>query len=123
MNDILKITKALEDSDILLKGITKIIKNETKEQKGGFLSILLDTLSTTLFGNMLAGKGIVRAGYRYKQGEGIVKAGHGSSVKKKSLIPPQPLTTFEIQKHYQNEPRFNSFYSRDKLPMYICNKS
>ena len=55
MNDILKITKALEDSNILLKIITKTTKNETKEQKGGFLNMLLGTLASTLLGNKLAG--------------------------------------------------------------------
>ena len=63
MNDIMKIVQALEDSNILLKGVTKTIKNETKEQKGGFLSMLLGTLGASLLGNLLAGKGIVRAGY------------------------------------------------------------
>ena len=62
MNDIMKIVQALEDSNILLKGVTKTIKNETKEQKGGFLSMLLGTLGASLLGNILAGKGIVRAG-------------------------------------------------------------
>ena len=62
MNDILKTIEALEDSDILLKGVTKTIKNETKEQKGGFLSKLLGTLGASLLGNLLAGKGILRAG-------------------------------------------------------------
>ena len=62
MNDIMKIVQALEDSNILLKGVTKTIKNETKEQKGGFLSILLGTLGASLLENLLAGKGIVRAG-------------------------------------------------------------
>ena len=72
MNDIIKIVKALEDSNILLKGVTKIIKNETKEQKGGFLSMLLGTLESSLF---LAGKGIVRAGSVNKKGKGIPRAG------------------------------------------------
>ena len=62
MNDIMKIVQALEDSNILLKGVTKIIKNETKEEKEGFLSMLLGTLGTSLLGNLLARKGIVRAG-------------------------------------------------------------
>ena len=62
MNDIMKIVQAPEDSNILLKGVTKTIKNETKEQKGGFLSMLLGTLGASLSGNLLAGKGIVRAG-------------------------------------------------------------
>ena len=66
MNDIMKIVQALEDSNILLKEVTKTIKNETKEQKGGFLSMLLGTLGASLLGYLLLGKGrgIVRAGYR-----------------------------------------------------------
>ena len=52
MNDIMKIVQALEDSNILLKRVTKTIKNETKEQKGGFLSMLLGTLGTSLLGNL-----------------------------------------------------------------------
>ena len=75
MNDIMKIVQALEDSNILLKGVTKTIKNETKEQKGGFLSMLLGTLGASLLGNMLAGKGIVRAGYGNKKGKGMLRAG------------------------------------------------
>ena len=62
INDIIKVVQALDDSNILLKGFTKIIKNETKEQKGGFLSMLLGTLRASLLGNLLSGKGIVRAG-------------------------------------------------------------
>ena len=63
MNDIIKIVQAIEDSNILLKGVTKTIENETKEQKGGFLSMLLGTVGAILLGNLLTGKGIVRAGY------------------------------------------------------------
>ena len=75
MNDIMK---TVQDSDILLKGVTKTIKNETKEQKGEFLSILLCTLGASLLGNLLAGKGIVRAGSGNKKGKGIVRAGSGN---------------------------------------------
>ena len=60
-----------------MKGVHKTIKNETKEQKGGFLSMLLGTLGASLLGNILSGKGTVRAG------EGIVRAGYGSLIKKK----------------------------------------
>ena len=67
MNGIMKIIQALEDSNILVKGVTKTIKNETKEQKGGFLSMLLGSLETSL----LAGKGIVRAGSGNKKGKRI----------------------------------------------------
>ena len=77
MNDIMKIVQALEDSYILLKGVTKTIKHDTKEQKGGFLSMLLESLGASLLENFLMGKGTVRAG------EGILRAGYGSSIKKK----------------------------------------
>ena len=77
MNDIMKIVQALEDSDILLKRVTKTIKNETKELKGGFLSILLGTSGATLLRNLLAGKGIVRAGSENKKG--IVRADTGKN--------------------------------------------
>ena len=77
MNNIMKIVQALEDSNILLKGITKTIKNERKEQKGGFLSMLLGTLGASLLGNLLARKGIVRAGSGNKKGKGTVRAGNG----------------------------------------------
>ena len=74
----MKIIQALEDSNILLKGGTKTIKNETKEQKGGFLSMLLGSLGASFLGNLLSRKGTVKAG------EGIVRAGYGSSIKKKN---------------------------------------
>ena len=60
----MKIVQALEDSSNLLKGVTKTVKNETKRQKGGLLSMLL---GTSLLGNILAGKGIVRAGSGIKK--------------------------------------------------------
>ena len=66
INDIMKNIQALEDCNILLKEVTKTIKNETKEQKGGFLSILSGALGASLLGNILTGKGIVRAGNRNK---------------------------------------------------------
>ena len=77
MNDIMKIVQALDDSNILLKGVTKIIKNKIKEQEGGFLSMLLGTLQANLLGNLLSGKGIVRAGSWNKKGKGIGRAGIG----------------------------------------------
>ena len=77
MNDIMKIIQALEDSNILLKGVTKTIKNETKERKGGFLSMLLGTLGANLLGNLLAGKGIVRAGSGNKKRKEIGRFGTG----------------------------------------------
>ena len=72
MQHLLKIVKSLEDSGLILDGITETVKNEVKEQKGGFLSMLLGTLGASLLGNMLAGKGVIRAG------EGTIRAGYGS---------------------------------------------
>ena len=77
INDIGKIIQALENSNILIKGVTKTIKNETKEQKGGFLSMLLGTLGASLLENLLTGKGIVRTGTGNKKGKRIVRAGAG----------------------------------------------
>ena len=73
LNDILKIFKSLEDSGILLKEVSETIKDEAKEQKGGFLSMLLSTLGASLLGNMLAGKGVIRAG------EGTIRTRYGSN--------------------------------------------
>ena len=59
MKGIIEIVKSLEDSSLLLKGVSETIQNETKEQKGGFLSMLLGTLGASLLGNILAGKGAI----------------------------------------------------------------
>ena len=59
MKDVMKIIQDLEDSNILLKRATKTIKDEIKEKKGGFLSMLLGTLGASLLGNLLSGKGMV----------------------------------------------------------------
>ena len=72
----MKIVKSLEDSDVLLKGVSEIIQHEAKEQRGGFLSMLLVTLGASLLGDILSkglsGKGVIRAG------EGTIRAGYGS---------------------------------------------
>ena len=97
MDDILKI---VEDSGVLLKGVGETIQHEAKEQRGGFLSMLLGTLGASLLGDVLSkglsGKGVIRAGER------TIRAGYGYF-----LTPPHPLTNLEIQEYYQNEPRFN----------------
>ena len=118
MNDIMKIIEALEKSGILLKGVSKTIKNESKEQRGGFLSMLLGTLGASLLGNLLTGKGIMRAG------DGIVRAGSGSEKNQLNLLLPfHPLTNIEISEYYKNEPRFNEIIyqiiSRNNLPKTI----
>ena len=75
MHGMIKIIKAIEDSAILIKGTMKTIETEIKEQKIGFLGMLLGTLGACLLGNISAGQGIVRAGYH-------------------------PLTSFEAQRRY-----------------------
>ena len=72
MKDINEIVKYLEDSSLLLKGVSEIIQNKAKEQKGGSLRMLLGTLGVNLLGNILASKGINRAG------EGTVRAYYGN---------------------------------------------
>ena len=109
----MKIVQALEDSNILLEGVTKTIKSKTKEHKGGFLSMLLGTLGASLLGILSAGKGIVRTGSGNKKGKGIVRAGTG---KLGFLMLSHPLTNFEIQRYYENESRFNDVLSRNNLP-------
>ena len=70
MKGILKIVKSLENSGLLLDEVSETIKNETKQQKGGFLSMILGILETSLLGNMLPGKGVIRAG------EGTARVGY-----------------------------------------------
>ena len=77
MDDILKIVKSLEDSGLLLKGVSETIQHEAKEQREGFLSMLLGTLGASLLGDILSGKCVIRAG------EGTIRADYGS--KKPSL--------------------------------------
>ena len=93
MEDIIKIVKSLEDSGLLLKGVTETVQNEVKEQKGGFVSMLLGTLGASLLGNLLIGKGIYRAGKGKgkgaittsqwrginRAGEGVLRAGYGNN--------------------------------------------
>ena len=142
MDDILKIVKSLEDSGVLLKGVRETIQHEAKERRGGFLSMLLGTLGASLLGDVLskglfgrsvirAGEGTIRAGGgTIRAGEGTIRAGEETvragyvfkrASLKKNFTPPHPLTNFEIQEYYQNEPRFNGVFSRDNLPNSIKN--
>ena len=76
MDDILKIVKSLENSGVLLKGVSETIQHEAKKQRGGFLTMLLGTLGASLLGDILSkglsGKGVISAG------EGTIGAGYGS---------------------------------------------
>ena len=62
MEDIMKIIKSLEESGLIIKGITEAVKNEAKEQKFGFPSMLLGKLAASIFGNPLPEQGVIRAG-------------------------------------------------------------
>ena len=64
MEDIMKIVKSPEESGLLIKGISETINSEAKEQKGGFIPILLETLAAIILGNTLIGKEVIRAGER-----------------------------------------------------------
>ena len=76
INDIMKIIKSLEESSLLIKDVSKTIRNEAKEQKRGFLSMLLGTLGASLLGNLLTGKGTNGVGEStIRAGEGIIRAG------------------------------------------------
>ena len=102
MKDIMKIIEALENSGILLKGVSKTIENETKEQRGGFLSMLLGTLGASLLDNLLTGgKGIMRAG------GGIVRGGSGSVASRAkgdgSKKNPKFTVTFSSINKYRNK--------------------
>ena len=77
--DIMKIVKSFKESQLLIKWFSKAIKNKAKEQKGGFLSMLLEKMAATLLGSALTGQGVIRAC------EGLIKAG------KKNLMLPHPL--------------------------------
>ena len=83
MDDILKTVKSLEDSGVLLKGVSETIQHEAKKQRGGFLSMLLGTLGASLVSDILSkglsGKGVIRAGEgTIRAGEGTDRAGYGS---------------------------------------------
>ena len=85
INDIIKILKCLEDSGLFLKGVTETVQNEVKEQKGGFLSMLLGTLGANLLRNLLTGREINRARKGKvinRVGEGVLTAGYGNSSSK-----------------------------------------
>ena len=86
MENIMKIVKSLEESGLLIKGVNETIKNEAKEQKGGFLPVLLATLAASILGNALTGKGVIRAEQVKAQLE-----------QARFLMPPHPLSNFKIQ--------------------------
>ena len=91
-----------------MKGVSEAIQHGAKEQRGGFLGMLLGTLEASLLGDILS---------KDLSGNGVIRAGEGTIL----TLPPHPLTNFEIQEYYQNEPRFNGVFSGDNLPNSIKN--
>ena len=84
IEDITKTVKSLEDSGLLLKAVTETVQNEVKEQKGGFLSMLLGTLGASLLESLLTGKGAIATskgwgvyGAGKGKGKGVLRAGYG----------------------------------------------
>ena len=111
------VTKQLAKSVLIPLGLIaaasaadEAIQNEAKEQKGWFLSLLLGTLGTGLFGNILAGKEWT------EQEKDLLELVMYLQSKARIFNTASPLTNFEIQNYYQNKPRFNGAYSRDNLP-------
>ena len=101
----MKIVKSLKQSELLIKVISETIKNEAKEQEDGFLSMLLGTLAASILRSRLTERGIIAQLENMKIFNASHYASHASYY----------LTNFEIQKHYQNEPRFNGAYSRNNF--------
>ena len=79
----MKIIKSLEESGLLIKDVSETIKNEAKEQKGGFSSRLLGTLGATLLGTLLTGKVVIATSQRrgtIRAGEGTNRTGEGTII-------------------------------------------
>ena len=112
MNDTMTMFKLLKILIFYLKELLKQLIMKKRYQKERFLGMLLVTFGASLLGNILTGKGILRAGYGTKEGKWI--ASYGS--KKNYKIPPHPLTNIEIRKYHHNESRFSGVYPRNNLP-------
>ena len=121
MNDIMKIVKYLEESGLLTNDVSQTIK------KGRLLGMLLGTLGASLLRNLWTGKGTTAASQWRKRletlaaranmpGQGKSRAGESTIRAGQDLIPSHPLTNFEIQKYYQNKPKYYGVYSRNNLP-------
>ena len=78
IEDIINIVKSIQDSSLLLKGVTETVQNEVKEQKRGFFSALLGTLGASLLGDLLTSKGVYRAG----KGKGVLRTSYEYNISK-----------------------------------------
>ena len=123
LEDIMKIVKSLEEYGFLIKGVSETIQNKAKEQKCGFLRILLGIFTSSILGNALVGKAVIRVG------EGVIRAAQDLWFR---LILQLIYQYHYLTKYYQNELQFDGVYSRNNLPkikdetyiyIYICNES
>ena len=108
MNDIIKIIKPLEDSGVLIDGVTEAVKDEIKKQEGGFLGALLAPLATLLV------KPVISPVVKGIRGRGVGGAGKGYMVKK-FLVPLHLLNNIKITSYFNDEPGFNGVFSRNNL--------
>ena len=90
----MKVVKSIEDAGLLVKSVSEVIKNEAKEQNGGFLIMVLCTLDASLLQNLLTGKGVKAKIPR----KGVMKAGEGTTRAVQGFNTASSLTNFEIQK-------------------------
>ena len=112
MENIMKIIKSLEDSGLLLKGVSETIQNKVREQKVGFLYVIRYIRCKFIRKYVNRKRNQQNRRWNNQSWLWIFK-------KRKFLILPHPFSNFEIQKYFQNEPRFNGVYSRDNLPIKI----
>ena len=116
MNGVMKIIKSLEESGLLIKGVSENIKNKTIKQRGEFLRMLLGALGASLLGNLKTGKGAIamsRERGTVRVGEGTFRADESTIRADEStrfLMPLHPLANFKIPKYYQSKPNFNDLY-------------
>ena len=100
----MKIVKSREESCLLIKGVSEINKNKAKEQKGEFLPMILGSLTTSFLRKYVSKQRSNQSCWRC----------YSIWWRSELLMPPHPLSNFEIQKYYQNE--FNDIYWRNNLP-------
>ena len=115
MDDIMKIFKSPEESDLLIKYFSKTIKNELKQQKSRFFSMIFCTLGASLLGNLLTGKEVILAGegaITLSRGRSTIRAGEETNRIGQNF---HAASSFEIEKYYQNKPKFKGSYSRNNL--------
>ena len=118
MDDIMKIVKSLEDSGLLTKGVSETVKNEAKEQSGGFLSLLLGTLGASLLEHLLTGNGVKRSKTLVTRGNILGRGVIGGKEIEQARILNAALSFDEFwKKYYQNETKFNGVYSRNNLTL------